>query len=97
VALSVAHTVYRRLIGLVSNELETVWKEVVVTKFVVLSRCFPGGTDETIENFSFGLAGHQTGVCIPVFRVRSSVARFPAAWFSSCECVYRAGIHLAFS
>jgi hypothetical protein len=34
-----------------NDELEMVWKEAVVAYFKVLSRHFPGGTDENQEIF----------------------------------------------
>jgi hypothetical protein len=39
-----------------NNELEMMWKEVVMTKFKVhlLSRHFPGGTEENNENIQSG-------------------------------------------
>jgi hypothetical protein len=36
----------------VNDELERMWKEVVVAQFKVLSRLIPGRTDENYENLS---------------------------------------------
>jgi hypothetical protein len=38
--------------GLMYNELERAWKEAVVAYFNVLSRQFPGETEENYENLS---------------------------------------------
>jgi hypothetical protein len=35
---------------LVNNELESIWKEVVVASFKVLAWHFPGGTEENFKN-----------------------------------------------
>jgi hypothetical protein len=48
--LSVAQTMWRRVLGwVVNNELEMAWKEAVVTKFDIVIQCFPGGTKETLK------------------------------------------------
>jgi hypothetical protein len=42
------------MIRLMNNELEGMWKEVIVTQFEVLSQHFPGETEESYEDRQSG-------------------------------------------
>jgi hypothetical protein len=47
--LSVAQTFLASMIGLMNNELERMWKEMVMAQFTALSKHLPGGTRKTTK------------------------------------------------
>jgi hypothetical protein len=67
--------------GIIKYELERIWKEAVVAKFMVVSRHLPEGTEENHEQISIFGPGFETGSS----RIRSRRANHSAVTFGDVK------------
>jgi hypothetical protein len=73
---------------IVNNELERMWKEAVVAKFMVLSRHLPGGTKENHEKPQSGQPVSGPRIEHGTSRIRSRSANHSTTTFGFYACSY---------